>query len=164
MPKPWRGRQKLRGSILPAGPTRPSARGRLACEEDLIARFRATEAGTAPSQDCRRLVDPDLPGDRRFVRAGQHVIVVMKNAAAVIILDVRHGRAGLRDASGSAGWRSRPDSLTLGRRAEPGLIVPAAGPPEHRLSLATLRGASGLLPAATAALITSAERARPGLG
>ena len=95
------------------------ARQAVACEEDLIARCRASAAGTAPSQDCRRLVDPDLPGDRRFVRAGQHVIVVMENAAAVIILDVRHGRADLRDASGSAGWRSRPDSLTPG--AEPNL-------------------------------------------
>ena len=45
----------------------------MACEEDLIARCRASAAGTAPSQASHRLVDPDLAGDRRFVRAGQRV-------------------------------------------------------------------------------------------
>ena len=62
-------------------------------------------------------------------------------------------------------WMAVPTGLPdAGRRAEPGLIVPAAGPPDHRRSPATLRGAPGLLPATAAAQIAVTERARPGLG
>ena len=100
------------------------ARPAVACEEDLIARCRASAAGTAPSQACHRLVDPDLPGDRRFVRAGQRV-VVMERADAVILLDLRHGRGDRpqRPAALVDGGPDRdPGMLCLG-----GLILSSAG-------------------------------------
>lgn len=49
----------------------------------------------APSQECRRIRDPDLPEDRRFARAGQHVVVFLEDAERVIIIDILHGRSDL---------------------------------------------------------------------
>ena len=98
MPKPWRLTRAAEAALVDSArwPHETfGARQAAACEEDLIALCQEIAAGTAPSQDCRRLVDPDLPEDLRIARAGQHVIVVMENAAAVIIVDVRHGRADL---------------------------------------------------------------------
>ena len=98
MPKPWRLTRAAEASLVDIarwthetfGPRQAAA-----YEDDLITRCRAIAAGTAPSQDCRRLVDPDLPEDLRFVRAGQHVIVFTETADAVIILEVLHGRTDL---------------------------------------------------------------------
>lgn len=66
-----------------------------AYEEDLIAVCRRIAAGTVQSQDCRRIIDPDLPEDLRFARAGQHFVVFVENAEQVIIIDFLHSRSDL---------------------------------------------------------------------
>jgi toxin ParE1/3/4 len=71
------------------------ARQAAAYEEDLIAACRDIAAGTAMSQDCRRLIDPGLPEDLRFVRAGQHFVVFIEDSRQVIIIDFLHSRSDL---------------------------------------------------------------------
>ena len=66
-----------------------------AYEDDLISVCRNIAAGTARSQDCRRIIDPNLPEDLRFVRAGQHFVVFFENAEQVIIIDFLHSRSDL---------------------------------------------------------------------
>ena len=66
-----------------------------AYEADLIARCAAIAAGEAPSQECRRLIDPDLPEDLRFTRAGQHFIVFVEMPEQMIVVDVLHSRSDL---------------------------------------------------------------------
>jgi plasmid stabilization system protein ParE len=66
-----------------------------AYEEDLIAVCRNIAAGMAQSQDCRRIIDPDLNEDLRFARAGQHFVVFVENAEQVIIIDFLHSRSDL---------------------------------------------------------------------
>ena len=66
-----------------------------AYEDDLIARCIEIAAGTAVSQDCRRLIAADLPEELRFTRSGQHFIVFIEDAAQVIIVDFLHSRADL---------------------------------------------------------------------
>lgn len=66
-----------------------------AYEEDLVARCRAIADGSAPSQSCRRIIDPDLSEDLRFTRAGQHFIVFVEEADAIVIVDFLHGRSDL---------------------------------------------------------------------
>ncbi len=66
-----------------------------AYEEYLIACCREIAEGTAQSQDCRKLIDPDLPESLRFARAGQHFVVFIEDAAQVVIVDFLHARADL---------------------------------------------------------------------
>ena len=66
-----------------------------AYEEDLIAICRGIAEGTVVSQGCGRLVDPDLPEDLRFARAGQHFVVFVEEAGQVVITDFLHGRSDL---------------------------------------------------------------------
>ncbi len=66
-----------------------------AYEEDLIARCREIASGTAMTQGCRQLIDPDLAEDLRFARSGQHFVVFIADAAQVIIVDFLHSRADL---------------------------------------------------------------------
>ena len=66
-----------------------------AYEEDLIARCREIASGTAMTQGCRQLIDPDLAEDLRFTRSGQHFIVFIEDAARVIIVDFLHSRSDL---------------------------------------------------------------------
>ena len=47
------------------------------------------------SQDCHRIIDPDLPEDLRFVRCGQHFVIFIEDAEQVIIVDFLHGRSDL---------------------------------------------------------------------
>ena len=63
--------------------------------EDLIATCRDIAAGTVQTQDCRRLIAPDLPEDLRFARVGQHFVVFLEGADEVIIIDVLHSRSDL---------------------------------------------------------------------
>ena len=63
--------------------------------QDLIDTCAAIAAGTAPTQDCRRIIDPDLPESLRFARAGQHFVVFTETPQFVIILDVLHSRSNL---------------------------------------------------------------------
>ncbi|WP_136646724.1 type II toxin-antitoxin system RelE/ParE family toxin [Tabrizicola sp. YIM 78059] len=98
MPKPWRLTRKAEASLINiAGWTLETfgPRQAEAYEEDLIAVCRAIAAGTAQTQDCRRLIDPDLPEDLRFARCGQHFVVFIEDAEQVIIIDVLHGRSDL---------------------------------------------------------------------
>lgn len=96
MHKPWRLTRQAERSLVEIarwtfktfGPRQAEA-----YEADLIARCAAIAAGEAPSQDCRRLIDPDLPDDLRFTRAGQHFIVFVDMAELVIIVDVLHSRS-----------------------------------------------------------------------
>jgi plasmid stabilization system protein ParE len=98
MPKPWRLTRTAEASFLEIaawtletfGPKQAAA-----YEEDLIARCKEIASGTAPSQDCRRIIDPNLPEDLRFTRAGQHFVVFVEDAEQVIIVDFLHGRSDL---------------------------------------------------------------------
>ena len=47
------------------------------------------------SQGCRQLIDPALPEDLRFTRAGQHFIVFVADADRVTIVDFLHSRSDL---------------------------------------------------------------------
>lgn len=76
MPKPWRLTRAAEASLIDiANWTVETFGPRQAAtyEEDLIAVCRDIAAGTAISQDCRRLIDPNLPEDLRFARAGRRV-------------------------------------------------------------------------------------------
>lgn len=98
MPKPWRLTRAAEASLIDIarwtvetfGPRQADA-----YEEDLIATCRDIAAGTALSQDCRRLIDPDLAEDLRFARCGQHFIVFVENPDQVIIIDFLHSRSDL---------------------------------------------------------------------
>jgi toxin ParE1/3/4 len=98
MPKPWRLTRRAESSLVGIarwtletfGPRQAEA-----YEADLIARCAAISAGEAPSLDCRRLIDPDLPEDLRFTRAGQHFIVFVELPEQVIVIDVLHSRSDL---------------------------------------------------------------------
>lgn len=98
MPKPWRLTKAAeallvdiaRWTLRTFGPRQAAA-----YEEDLVAACRNTAAGTASSQDCRRLIDSDLPEDLRFVRSGQHFVIFIEDGAQVINIDFLHGRSDL---------------------------------------------------------------------
>ncbi len=98
MPKPWRLTRQAERSLVEIarwtfqtfGPRQAEA-----YEADLIARCVAIAAGEAPSQDCRRLIDPDLVDDLRFTRVGQHFIVFADMPDQVIIVDLLHSRSDL---------------------------------------------------------------------
>lgn len=98
MAKPWRLTQGAEASLMQiARWTHDSfgPRQAQAYEDDLIATCHQIAAGTALSQDCRRLIDPNLPEDLRFARAGQHFIIFIENSAQVIIIDFLHSRSNL---------------------------------------------------------------------
>ena len=98
MPKPWRLTRQAETSLVDiANWTLETfgARQATAYEEDLIARCAEIAAGTAMSQDCRRIIDPDLPEDLRFARCGQHFVIFVEDAEQVIIVDFLHARSDL---------------------------------------------------------------------
>ena len=98
MPKPWRLTRQAETSLIDIanwtletfGPRQAAA-----YEEDLIARCTEIAAGMAMSQDCRRIIDPELPEDLRFARAGQHFVIFVDDAEQVIIVDFLHARSDL---------------------------------------------------------------------
>ena len=98
MSRPWRLTRQAETSLLEIalwtietfGPKQAAA-----YEDDLIARCREIASGTAITQGCRQLIDPDLPEDLRFTRSGQHFIVFIEAAAQVIIVDFLHSRSDL---------------------------------------------------------------------
>ncbi|MBE2274835.1 MAG: type II toxin-antitoxin system RelE/ParE family toxin [Rhodobacteraceae bacterium] len=63
--------------------------------EDLIEKCQALAQGQAASRDCRRLVDPALPEDLRFARAGQHYVVFIDAPDRMIVVDFLHIRMDL---------------------------------------------------------------------
>lgn len=98
MPKLWRLTRAAEASLIDIaqwtietfGPRQAAA-----YEADLIGACRDIAAGSAPSQDCRRIIDPELPEDLRFARAGQHFVVFVEDAEEVIIVDFLHSRCDL---------------------------------------------------------------------
>jgi len=98
MSKPWRLTRTAEASLIDIaqwtfqtfGPRQADA-----YEEDLIATCRDIAAGTALSQDCRRLIDPNMVEDLRFSRCGQHFIVFVADVDQVIIIDFLHSRSDL---------------------------------------------------------------------
>lgn len=97
-PRPWRLTRQAEASLVEIarwtletfGPRQAAA-----YEDDLIARCADIAAGTAQSQECRRLVAPDLPEDLRFARSGQHFIVFIEDAVQIVIVDFLHSRSDL---------------------------------------------------------------------
>lgn len=98
MPKLWRLTRQAEASLVDIadwtyqtfGPRQAAA-----YEDDLIVACREIAAGTAISQDCRRIIDPDLPEDLRFARAGQHFVIFVEDAEQAIIVDFLHSRTDL---------------------------------------------------------------------
>jgi len=98
MAKPWRltraGEASLtaiaRGTYETFGPRQAAV-----YEEDLIATCHEIAAGTALSQDCHRLIDPDLPEGLRFTRCGQHFMVFVEAPQQVIVVEFLHNRSDL---------------------------------------------------------------------
>jgi toxin ParE1/3/4 len=98
MPKHWRLTRQAEASLTEiARWTLETFRSRqaTACADDLIAHCAEIAAGTALTQDCRRLIDPTFPEDLRFARAGQHFVVFINYPEQVIIIDFLHGRSDL---------------------------------------------------------------------
>jgi toxin ParE1/3/4 len=98
MPKPWRLTRQASASIAEIARWTYEtfgARQASAYEEDLIARCVEIASGTTFSQDCRRLIAPDLAEDLRFARAGQHFVVFIETADQVIIIAFLHSRSDL---------------------------------------------------------------------
>jgi plasmid stabilization system protein ParE len=98
MPKPWRLTRQAGASLEEIALWTAETFGPLqaaAYEEDLIARCAAIAAGVAISQDCRKLIDPDLPEDLRFTRVGQHFVVFVEYPDQIVIIDVLHSRSDL---------------------------------------------------------------------
>lgn len=98
MPKPWRLTRQAEGSLIEIARWTNetfSPRQAAAYEEDLIARFKEIAEGAALSQDCRRIIDPDLPEDLRFARCGQHFIIFVEDAEQVVVVDFMHTRSDL---------------------------------------------------------------------
>lgn len=97
-PRPWRLTRTAEASVVDIARWTIQAFGPRqaeAYEDDLIVACRQIAAGTALSQDCRRLIDPDLPEDLRFMRCGQHFIVFIEDAEQLIIVDILHARSDL---------------------------------------------------------------------
>ncbi|QRI64523.1 type II toxin-antitoxin system RelE/ParE family toxin [Shinella sp. PSBB067] len=98
MPKSWRLTRQAEASLVEIarwtletfGPRQATA-----YEEDLIARCEEIAARVAMSQDCRRIIDTELPEDLRFARCGQHFVIFVEDAQQVIIIDFLHARSDL---------------------------------------------------------------------
>ena len=96
--KPWRLTRQAEASLVEIARWTHDTFGQhqaRAYEDDLVARCRAIAAGGAPSQSCRRVIDPDLPEQLRFTRAGQHLVVFVEDQDQVIVVDFLHGRSDL---------------------------------------------------------------------
>lgn len=98
MPRPWRLTQQAETSLVDIahwtlqtfGPRQADA-----YEEDLITRCNEIAAGAVLSQDCRAIIDPNLPENLRFTRCGQHFIVFVDDPDQVVIIDFLHNRSDL---------------------------------------------------------------------
>jgi len=110
MPKSWRLTRAAEASLSEIarwtfetfGPRQADAYA-----QDLIDICNAIAAGKAQTQDCRRIIDPNLPEDLSFARAGQHFVVFIEDERQVIVIDFLHSRSNLpqrlADLSGPKG-------------------------------------------------------------
>ncbi|MCE2390093.1 MAG: type II toxin-antitoxin system RelE/ParE family toxin [Proteobacteria bacterium] len=77
----------------------------------MIQRCSGMAAGTAPSQGCRPLIDPELPENLCFSRSGQHFIGFVEEDDRVVIVDFLHARSDLpRKLAALADTRTRRGS------------------------------------------------------
>lgn len=98
MPKPWRLTRLAEASLTDIaiwtvqtfGPRKAAE-----YENQLIAACRSIAAGTAQSQECRRLFDPDIPPDLRLARVGRHFVIYMETHEQITIIDFLHGRSNI---------------------------------------------------------------------
>jgi len=98
MPKPWhltRHAEASLGDIARWTLDTFGSRQAAAYEQDLIDRCSAIAEGAAISQECRQLIDPNLPEDLRFTRSGGHFIVFVEDANSITIVDFLHARSDL---------------------------------------------------------------------
>ena len=98
MSRPWRLTRQAEASLVDLARWTLSTFGprqAASYRDDLIDRCDAIAEGTAMSQGCRQLIDPDLPEDLRFARSGQHFIVFVEYPDSVTILDFLHARTDL---------------------------------------------------------------------
>ncbi len=98
MPRPWaltlQAEAALRDiaiwTVQTFGPRQAEAYA-----HDLIEKCQTLAEGTAPSRDCRALVDPALPENLRFARSGQHYVVFIDEPERIIVVDILHVRSDL---------------------------------------------------------------------
>ena len=98
MPKPWRLTRAAEASLIEIARWTNKTFGprqAMAYEDDLIALCREIAEGSATSQDCRQIIDPELPEDLRFARSGQHFVIFVEQADQVIIVEFLHSRSDL---------------------------------------------------------------------
>ena len=98
MPKPWfltAQAETSLGVIALWTSERFGERQAAVYQEELIERCKAVASGAAVSQSCRQIIDPDLPEDLRFARAGQHFIIFAEDENRVVVVDILHARSDL---------------------------------------------------------------------
>lgn len=59
-------------------------------ENNLIAQCEAVASGAARTQSCRKAIDPALPDELWFARAGMHLVVFVDLGAQIAIVDFLH--------------------------------------------------------------------------
>jgi len=64
------------------------------------------------SRDRRRIIDPNLPEDLRFARAGQHFVVFIEHVEQVIIIEFLHSRVDATTAGEPVCPEKQQGSLT----------------------------------------------------
>lgn len=99
MPKPWCLTRAAETSLIDIARWTVEtfgSRQAAAYEEDLITTCREIAAGNSISRDCRRLIDPDMPEDLRYARAGQHFVIFIEETEQVTIIDFLHARSDLK--------------------------------------------------------------------
>lgn len=77
-----------------------------AYEEDLIGRCEAIAAGTAHARSCQEVIDPALPADLRFTRAGGHLIIFVETDTEIVITDFLHAQRDLPRRLADLGGRN----------------------------------------------------------
>ena len=98
MPKPWVLTRQAEAALKDIATWTVETFGKRQAEayaEDLIEKCQALANGTAPSRDCRRLIDPALPENLRYARSGQHYVVFIDAPDRMVVVDVLHVRMDL---------------------------------------------------------------------
>lgn len=93
MAKPWRLTMQAERSLEEIAAWTVDNFGRRqaqAYEDDLITQCEAIASGTAPSRSCRPAIDPRLPDDLRFTRAGMHLVIFVDLGVRIVIVDFLH--------------------------------------------------------------------------
>ena len=67
----------------------------------LMDRCRMVAKGHLPHRPCRTFFAHDLREDLRFVRAGQHFVIVVETAVRLVIVDFLHQSADIGNRLGA---------------------------------------------------------------